>query len=82
MGLSRKEGSGWSSRKPIGTASLCDGGRARRLVWLGQMGTGRDLGAKARPCGALEATVKILAFTLNDAGSPGRVLSRKITYCI
>lgn len=51
-------------------------------MWLRQMGTGRDLGAEARSCGAVEATVKILSFTLNDAGSHGRVLRRKTTYCI
>lgn len=51
-------------------------------MWLGQMEMGRDLQAEARPCGALEATGKILAFTLNDSESHGRVLSRNITYFI
>ena len=53
-----------------------------KLVWLGQMGMGRRLNAEARAHGALGATVEILAFMLNDTGSHGRVLSRKVTYCI
>lgn len=48
---------------------------ARKLVWLGQMGTGRGQGAEARPHGALEATGRVLAFTLNDIRSHGRILS-------
>lgn len=44
-----------------------------KLVGLGQMGTGRDPGAEARSCATLEATVRILALTLNDAGFSAKI---------
>lgn len=46
-------------------------------MWLGQLEMGRDPAAEDRPHAALEATVRILAFTLKDTGSHGRVWAEK-----
>lgn len=91
LGLEGGEGVSWgyAGKRVLGRgtsgslklrASLGVWGAVRKLVWPGQVRMGRNLGTEARPCSTLETTVSILAFTLNDSGSRGGVLSGKMTW--
>lgn len=83
MKLSRTGDSGWRGQQGPHSESISVCLRnIKEASVAGADGDGQGPTTEARPCRALEATGKILAFILNDAESHGRFLSRNVTYFI